>query len=111
MKGRRTKGYAASRADKKSVDERLKKPEYAIAYLNTILEKNDSDLLPLGLRDAARAHGFARIADATGLNRENLYKALSKGKSPRIDTLMRIFFALGCKLRLEQLKKRKRRVA
>lgn len=111
MTGRRTRGYATSKAHKKGLDERLKKPKYAIAYLNTILKKNNSDLLLLGLRDIARAHGFARIADATGLNRENLYKALSKGKSPRIDTLMGIFFALGCRLRLEPLKKRKRRAA
>lgn len=37
-------------------------PEYAIAYLNTLLEENDSDLLLLGSSDVARAYGFTHIA-------------------------------------------------
>ena len=72
----------ASRPYEEGLDERLKDPSYAIEYLNSILEENDADLLLLGLRDVARAHGFAHIAEQTGLNRESLYKALSRGKIP-----------------------------
>ncbi|MBI2209994.1 MAG: hypothetical protein HYU47_05255, partial [Deltaproteobacteria bacterium] len=67
MNRRRKKVYPASRAYEEGLDERLKNPVYAIAYLNTILEENDPDLLLLGLRDVARAYGVTHIAEATGL--------------------------------------------
>lgn len=111
MKGRKKKVYPASIAYEGGLDERLKKPDYAIAYLNAILEENDSDLLLLGLRDVARAYGFTHLSEATGLNRESLYKALSKGKNPRIGTVMEILSAMGCKIRLESAKKVRRKAA
>jgi hypothetical protein len=61
MKARK-KNYPASRAYEEGLDQRLKSPEYAIAYLNVILEDNDPDLLLLGLRDVARAYGFTHRA-------------------------------------------------
>jgi hypothetical protein len=100
----------ASRPYEESLDERLTEPTYAIEYLNSILEENDPDLLLLGLRDVARAYGFTYMAESTGLNRESLYKALSKGKNPRIGTIMDLFTAMGCRIRLEPAKKAKRRV-
>jgi probable addiction module antidote protein len=111
MKERRKKIYPASRAYEESLDKRLKTPEYAIAYLNAILDENDPDLLLLGLRDVARAYGFTQIAESTGLNRESLYKALSKGKNPRIGTVMDVLSAMGCRIRLEPAKRTKRKAA
>lgn len=111
MKARRKKIFPASRAYEDGLDERLKDPQYAIAYLNAILEDNDPDLLLLGLRDVARAYGFTHIAGSTGLNRESLYKALSKGRNPRIGTIMNILSAMGCSIRLEPVKKSRRKAA
>ncbi|MBI4523618.1 MAG: putative addiction module antidote protein [Deltaproteobacteria bacterium] len=93
------------------MDERLRNPEYAIGYLNAILKENDSDLLLLGLRDVARAHGFAHIAESTGLSRESLYKALSKGKNPRIGTVMDVLSAMGCRIKLEPTRRARRKAA
>ena len=101
----KSKQRAASRPYEEGLDERLKNPGYAIEYLNSILEENDADLLLLGLRDVARAHGFAHIAEQTGLNRESLYKALSRGKTPRIGTVLELLSAMGCRIRLEPRKK------
>jgi probable addiction module antidote protein len=111
MKKGGKKIYPASSAYEDGLDERLKEPEYAIAYLNSILVDNDPDLLLLGLRDVARAYGFAQIAGDTGLNRESLYKALSKGRNPRIGTIMNILSAMGCSIRLEPIKKPRRKAA
>jgi len=111
MKGKRNRIQPASRPFEEGLDERLKNPEYAIAYLNAILEENDSDLLVLGLRDVARAYGFAQIAGAKGLNSENLHKMLSKGKNPRIETIMDVLSAIGCRIKLEPAKKARRRAA
>lgn len=111
MKEKRKKGYPASRPYEEGLDKRLKNPQYAIAYLNAVLEENDPDLLLLGLRDVARAHGFTHIAESAGLNRESLYKALSKGRNPRIGTVMDVLSAIGCKVRLEPAKRTRRRAA
>lgn len=111
MKERQKKVYPASRAYEEGLDERLQNPEYAIGYLNAILEENDPDLLLLGLRDVARAYGFTHIAESTGLNRESLDKALLKGKNPRIGTVMDVLSAMGCRIRLERAKRARRRVA
>lgn len=111
MKERRKKIYPASRPYEEGLDKRLRTPEYPIAYLNAILDENDPDLLLLGLRDVARAYGFTQIAESTGLNRESLYKALSKGKNPRIGTVMDVLSAMGCRITLEAAKKAKRKAA
>jgi probable addiction module antidote protein len=111
MKGKQKKVYPASISYEQGLDKRLKIPAYAIGYLNAILDENDPDLLLLGLRDVARAYGFTHIAESTGLNRESLYKALSKGKNPRIGTVMDVLAAIGCRIRLESTKRVKRKAA
>jgi probable addiction module antidote protein len=111
MKARKKRVYPASRAYEEGLDQRLKSPEYAIAYLNAILEDNDPDLLLLGLRDVARAYGFTQIAGSTGLNRESLYKALSKGRNPRIGTIMNVLSAMGCAIRLAPTKRARSKAA
>jgi probable addiction module antidote protein len=111
MKDTRKKVYSASKPYEEGLDKRLKSPEYAIAYLNAILDENDPNLLLLGLRDVARAYGFTHIAQSTGLNRESLYKALSKGRNPRIGTVMEVLSAMGCRIRLEPAKRPKRKAA
>jgi len=111
MKERKKKIYPASRAYEEGLDKRLKNPEHAIAYLNAILDENNAALSLLGLRDVARAFGFSHIAESTGLNRESLYKALSKGRNPRIGTVMDVLSAMGCRIRLEPAKRARRKAA
>ena len=101
------KTYPPSKSYEHGLDERLKDTRYAIEYLNAILEENDPDLLLLGLRDVSRAHGFSHVAETSGLNRESLYKSLSKGKNPRIGTIMDVLTAVGCRIRLEPTNKKK----
>ncbi|MGH7966921.1 MAG: addiction module antidote protein [Candidatus Binatia bacterium] len=111
MKQEQRKVHPASRPYEAGLDERLKNPQYAIEYLNAMLEENDPDLLLLGLRDVTRAYGFTQIAQSTGLNRESLYKALAKGKNPRINTIMDILSAVGCRIRVESTKTMRRKAA
>ncbi len=68
------------------------------AYLNDILQTNDSALLASALGDIARARGMADIARAAGLSREALYKALRPQAQPRFETVQRVCTALGVRL-------------
>jgi probable addiction module antidote protein len=45
----------------------------------------------------AKARGTAQIAEAAGLGRESLYKALNKGAHPRYETINAVLHALGVK--------------
>lgn len=38
------------------------------------------------------------FAKQAGLSRQNLYKALTPGASPKFETVKRVIEALGCKL-------------
>ena len=68
------------------------------AYLNIVLEEGDSPELAHALGVAAKARGMADVAEASGLTREALYKALRPGAQPRFDTIARVCTALGVKL-------------
>ena len=67
-------------------------------YISTVLESGDMDHLLLALGDVARARGMAQVAQAAGLGRESLYKALTPGANPRFDTVLKVARALGVKL-------------
>ena len=76
----------------------LDSEEAVAAYLTDILEANDAGLLAAALGDIARARGMSGIAEAAGITREALYKALRPGSAPRFDTVNRVCTALGVRL-------------
>lgn len=76
----------------------LDSDEAVAAYLNGILQANDSSLLAAALGDIARARGMADIARNAGLTREALYKALRPQTQPRFETVQRVCAALGVRL-------------
>ncbi len=53
------------------------------------------------IRVVAEARGFKNFAESADLNRENLYRVLSKKGNPRLDTFFKILDALGLKLTVE----------
>jgi probable addiction module antidote protein len=67
-------------------------------YLDAVLEDGDPDLLKAALGDIARAKGMTEIAQAAGLGRANLYKALSPDGNPEFATVARVLKALGLRL-------------
>lgn len=67
-------------------------------YLSAVIEENDPGLLAAALGDVAKARGMADIAQASGLAREALYKALRPGAHPRFETIQRVCAALGLRI-------------
>ena len=80
--------------------EYLKTEEDVANYLEAIFEDGDPALIVHGLGVVARAKGMAKIAKKTGLGRESLYKALSKGGNPKLETVVKVVHALGLKLKV-----------
>ena len=91
----------------------LKKPAEAAAYLNACLDDDDPRVFLLALRDVAEARGGIRaLSDSTRLNRENLYRMLSRSGTPSLDSLAAVLEACGLRLAIQSTSRRqKRRIA
>lgn len=89
-----------------SVIEDLKDISEARLFLETALEEYDEDrdieAFKLALRYVAEAQGgLTNLAKRSGLNRQNLYKALSEKGNPRLSTLGDIMHGLGFRLSVQ----------
>lgn len=74
-------------------------PEYAVEYLSAAKADSNQAFL-VALRDVAEAQkGMKKVAKEAKLNRENLYRALSKAGNPRIDTLDAVLDVLGIEVK------------
>ena len=69
-------------------------------YLAIALEDGDTKTVQVVLRDIARAHGMTQLAKETHLNRESLYKSLTKEGNPSFASITKIMKALGLKMTL-----------
>ena len=101
------KGY---RIYEESLREALRDPREAAEYLNACLADGSREVFLLALRQVAEAHGVARIAKAAKRGRETLYRTLSSGGNPTLETLLRLFDAAGLNLAVEP-KRRSRKAA
>jgi probable addiction module antidote protein len=82
------------------IAEHLRTDADMAAYLDAALEDGDPALIAAALGDVARAKGMTEIAKTAGLGRTNLYKALSPDGRPEFATVLKIFRALGLKLKV-----------
>ncbi len=84
----------------------LKDLREAAAYLNAAMEEGDRALFLLALRNVAEAHGgMAAVAEKAQLNRENLYRTLSKKRNPEIKSIVSLLHSMGLSLTVEPRRK------
>ncbi len=88
--------------------KQLKNPREAAEYLNACFEDSEEVFL-LGLRDVVEARGgVGGLSLQTDLNRENLYRSLSRKGNPKLSSLSSILEAVGIQLQFAPAKKQKR---
>ena len=75
----------------------LTDPEIAASYINTALSE-DPDLLPLVLREVARAYTMKKVAKDAGVARESLYTILSACGNPTLSNLTAVLKAVRLKI-------------
>lgn len=101
MKARvcKRKPIPASVSNRPHLLEWLKDSANAAAYIEAALEEGDAAGLLQALRNVAESRGgVARIAEKTGLNREALYRTLSRRRNPQLKSLAAILGATGLRL-------------
>jgi probable addiction module antidote protein len=81
------------------LENRLSDHDQAAKYLTACYEEG-SDVFLQTLRDVVEAQGgMTRAARLAGLNRESLYRQLSRRGNPSLTSLNAVLSALGLKLR------------
>ena len=98
-----TKKISISELDDFDMARQLKNEKDIAAYVTMVIEEGDAAELAHALGVAAKARGMSEIAQATGITREALYKALKPNAKPRFDTINRVCAALGVRLVAEPL--------
>ena len=82
--------------------ESLKDPVEAAEYLNAALEDGEPEVFLLALRDVVDSRGgMSKLAASTSLNRENLYRMLSRNGNPELFSLSTVLSAVGIRLAVE----------
>lgn len=89
----------------KTLAKILKDREMVMGYLNTSLEEGDFDAFLIALRNVAEVHGgLSKIARSAKLNREHLYRMLSRKGNPSMKNIALLLEAMGYKIKLFPLK-------
>ncbi len=87
--------------------QKLQDPREAHAYLNAALMDEDQRVFLLALKDVLEAQGgdMITLAEQADLNRENLYRMLSKKGNPKLTSLRSVLHVLGLELAIQPYKK------
>ncbi|OAI09855.1 addiction module antidote protein [Methylomonas methanica] len=85
------------------ITEHLDNDQAIAEYLTVVLEEDDPAALAHALGSIARARGMTEIANAAGISREALYKALRADAQPRFETIAKVCKALGVKLTVQTI--------
>ncbi len=75
--------------------------EYLEEAMKVAIEDSDPSFLAVALGTVARARGMSKVAQASGLSRESLYKSLSAEGNPEFGTVLRVMQAMGLKLSIK----------
>ena len=87
--------------------EALKDPREAAEYLNAAIEDGDKKVFLLAMRNVAQAHGgMSAIAKKAHINRESLYRMLSKKGNPELKSVFNLLHVVGLKISIEPEKRR-----
>ena len=81
----------------------IKSEEDVRGLLRAAMDEDPGDgaVIRAALKHVARTQNMSALARDTGLNRGNLYEALSEDGNPTLATLLKVTNALGLRLRLE----------
>ncbi len=91
--------------DEAQIEHYKKYPQELKSYIKVALEEyqkdGDEKAFLSALSVAARVHGgFSKLSRETGLNRENLYRALSEHADPKLSTVMQVLNSLKFSLKI-----------
>jgi probable addiction module antidote protein len=104
---RKAKSVPSRSHEEATIESFRKDPVFAAEYLNSVLEDGDQKELMLALRRMSKAFGgVSKLAEATHLNVNTLYRTLSPKGNPELKSLRALLRAMGMQLTVRPLRKR-----
>ncbi len=84
------------------LQERLKDPELAIAYLNEALQDEDQNVFLLALKDVldAQNQDVSAFVKKAHISRQSFYRMLSKQGNPRWNNITSLIGTMGLQVHL-----------
>jgi probable addiction module antidote protein len=79
----------------------LDSEEMRLAYLKEAFETRDTEYIARAIGTVAKSRGMTAIAEATGLSRESLYRALGTKPNPEFSTVIKVLDSLGMELSVQ----------
>ena len=76
----------------------INSPEAIAEYLTAALETDEPAHIAKAISTLARAQGMGAVAESAGVDRANLYRALSGDTKPEFETIRKVLGALGVQL-------------
>ena len=76
----------------------LDNEEVRLEYLKEAFETRDTEYIARAIGTVAKSRGMTAIAEATGLSRESLYRALGTKPNPEFSTVIKVLDSLGMEL-------------
>ena len=86
--------------------EKLRDSKFASEYISAALEEGSEIYLIKALNNVVKAHGPSKIAKATHLSRQAIYKMFSPKGNPTLQSVYSVLEALGLKITIEPKRKR-----
>lgn len=79
----------------------LDNEEVRLEYLKEAFETRDTEYIARAIGAVAKSRGMTAIAEATGLSRESLYRALGTKPNPEFGTVIKVLDSLGMELSVQ----------
>jgi probable addiction module antidote protein len=103
MSVRIARGATRRRLYRKLAPQRRKGRDFAVEYLNALLEDADREELTATLARIAQRSGGRRLAEKVELNADMLYRALCRRGNPELRSAAALLRAMGIRLRLQAI--------
>ena len=84
------------------LQNRLKDPKLAMAYLNEALQDDDQNVFLIALKDVLEAQGgdVSALAKKAHISRQSFYRMLSQKGNPRWNNITSLIDAMGLQVKL-----------
>ena len=86
---------------------RAKGRNFAVAYLNVLIDDADEEELTAALGRIARASGGPKLVEKVELNAPSFYRTLCRRGNPELKSVAALLKAMGIRLALQPLGERK----
>ncbi|PNU04453.1 addiction module antidote protein [Novosphingobium guangzhouense] len=81
--------------------EHLTEVEDQAELLADAVASGDASIIARAIGIVARAHGISDLSRATGMKRQQLYRAFGPEGNPTLETMVKVLPALGLRMRIE----------